>query len=505
MTLNVNLEDVPWAILEAVRGRIMSNRRRLEESQQEQQRPALQPKPQFRKFGADGRTWKRPEPAAVISDQRKQLPYFYQSIFDPGFIDPGNRTITMWSGNGQQSVTVTLPDPFPTFPDLELPAGVAAWANRDFLGPAQINDQTLGPIARAPDTAFPPYTGTGKAFNVARTYGLRRRIPGSGDLNPYFEVGQYSAVRVTSTSISSYREHFPLGNGKCLVVLVFRDALISEIVEQGYSTIFNLPGVTPWFPSPSSDITEFIDYNNRAVERDIDVTRVAAFVCSTTEARQVSISSTLENEIKSRAPIAIKTTLQTHVNTILNTWWWANQLDEYKLVPVTGYWRNFGGDQNFPPAQSNRFPAYGWNNPGFENATPSSWVTIGSTPAADYDTHEEIQAHEIDGKNVGSILRRGYYYGILDSSNPSDPPSKRLLFWQQGLPTGDLITADRSTFLPALPVPGEPLGGWRATVNQVPSFGTPDASPLPDRIYIHDWGNPAFCRQQAQRWGVADL
>jgi hypothetical protein len=68
MTLNVNLEDVPWAILEAVRGRIMSNRRRLEESQQEQQRPALQPKPQFRKFGADGRTWKRPEPAAVASE-----------------------------------------------------------------------------------------------------------------------------------------------------------------------------------------------------------------------------------------------------------------------------------------------------------------------------------------------------------------------------------------------------------------------------------------------------
>jgi hypothetical protein len=71
MTLNVNLEDVPWAILEAVRGRIMSNRRRLEESQQEQQRPALQPKPQFRKFGADGRTWKRPEPAAVL-DSTKQ-------------------------------------------------------------------------------------------------------------------------------------------------------------------------------------------------------------------------------------------------------------------------------------------------------------------------------------------------------------------------------------------------------------------------------------------------
>ena len=66
MTLNINLEDVPWAILEAVRGRIMSNRQRLLD-QQELQRPALQPKPQFRKFGADSRSWKRPQPAAVAS------------------------------------------------------------------------------------------------------------------------------------------------------------------------------------------------------------------------------------------------------------------------------------------------------------------------------------------------------------------------------------------------------------------------------------------------------
>jgi hypothetical protein len=502
MTLNVNLEDVPWAILEAVRGRIMSNRRRLEESQQEQQRPALQPKPQFRKFGADGRTWKRPEPAAVISDQRKQLPYFYQSIFDPGFINPGNRTITMWSGNGQQSVTVTLPDPFPTFPDLELPAGVAAWANRDFRFPP--TSSNLGPLARA---VF-PFTGTGNALNVARTYGLRRQIPDSDDLDPYYEVGQYSVVRSKSTSISSYRDYFPLGNGKCLIVLAFRDALLTEIVEQGYSTIFNKINSSSWFPGPDSDITEFIDYNNRRVEYDLDITRLLGFVCSITEARQVSISSALENEIKSRLPIATKTTIGDLANIALNAWWSASQLDEYKVVPLTGYWRNFGGDQNFPPPTRNRFPAYGWRNylnQGRGGATPSSWVTIGSTPAANYDTHEQVQAHAIDGKNVGSLLKRGFYYGILDSNDRTNPPSKQLLFWGQGLPTGNLRAEDFSAFFPELPEPGEPLGGWRATVNQVPSFGTPDASPLPDRIYIHDWGNPAFCRQQAQRWGVADL
>ena len=67
MTLNINLEDVPDAILEAVKARIMANRRRLLDQQDQLRQPPLQPKPQFRKFGADSRSWKRPQPAAVAS------------------------------------------------------------------------------------------------------------------------------------------------------------------------------------------------------------------------------------------------------------------------------------------------------------------------------------------------------------------------------------------------------------------------------------------------------
>lgn len=67
MTLNIDLEDVPWAILEAVRVRIMSNRRRLLDREELLRQPPLQPKPQSRKFGADSKTWKRPQPAAVQS------------------------------------------------------------------------------------------------------------------------------------------------------------------------------------------------------------------------------------------------------------------------------------------------------------------------------------------------------------------------------------------------------------------------------------------------------
>ena len=67
MTLNIDLEDVPDAILEAVKARIMANRRRLLDREELLRQPPLQPKPQSRKFGADSKTWKRPQPAAVAS------------------------------------------------------------------------------------------------------------------------------------------------------------------------------------------------------------------------------------------------------------------------------------------------------------------------------------------------------------------------------------------------------------------------------------------------------
>jgi len=66
MTTNVDLEWVPWEILETVKARILSRRRQLQDAQEQQKKPvALQPKPQFAKFGADSRNWRMPEPAAV--------------------------------------------------------------------------------------------------------------------------------------------------------------------------------------------------------------------------------------------------------------------------------------------------------------------------------------------------------------------------------------------------------------------------------------------------------
>jgi hypothetical protein len=68
VTLNVNLEDVPWAILEMVKARIMANRKKLEESQEqslEAQLAASAERPQYRSIGASTRRRVDPEPGSV--------------------------------------------------------------------------------------------------------------------------------------------------------------------------------------------------------------------------------------------------------------------------------------------------------------------------------------------------------------------------------------------------------------------------------------------------------
>lgn len=70
MTLNVDLEDVPFAILDAVRERILRSRRNRQQAEPAP-RPSLRPRPQQRKFGASSTRWVRPEPAATVSDQRR--------------------------------------------------------------------------------------------------------------------------------------------------------------------------------------------------------------------------------------------------------------------------------------------------------------------------------------------------------------------------------------------------------------------------------------------------
>jgi hypothetical protein len=96
MTLNINLEDVPDAILEAVKARIMANRRRLLDREELLRQPPLQPKPQSRKFGADSKRWKRPQPAAVANYAPDKLVIWYPDEAPPKATIKGVTITDLW-------------------------------------------------------------------------------------------------------------------------------------------------------------------------------------------------------------------------------------------------------------------------------------------------------------------------------------------------------------------------------------------------------------------------
>lgn len=64
--VNVDLEEVPFAILELVKARILANRRRLLQGQQGKPRPSTRPGAQFRKVGASSKEWRKPQYGAGV-------------------------------------------------------------------------------------------------------------------------------------------------------------------------------------------------------------------------------------------------------------------------------------------------------------------------------------------------------------------------------------------------------------------------------------------------------
>jgi hypothetical protein len=140
MTLNINLEDVPDAILEAVKARIMASRRRLLDRQELLRQPPLQPKPQSRKFGADSKRWKRPQPAAVAN-----------------YAPEINGLILYWNGTSG------------AFTGLNTETVAIAWGNNDGLQPTLLlGESAITPTAvRFHDFTIDDPTGSALAFETS--------------------------------------------------------------------------------------------------------------------------------------------------------------------------------------------------------------------------------------------------------------------------------------------------------------------------------------------------
>lgn len=124
--VNLALEEVPFAILEAVKARIMANRRRLGVGRDgERPPPSLKPRPQLRKFGASSKSYRRPEPAATGGPSGYHALWIAvndTSIFDGNYVIPGgsspvfpgvgsSKRFWIFSLNGQFKLEAVFPYP----------------------------------------------------------------------------------------------------------------------------------------------------------------------------------------------------------------------------------------------------------------------------------------------------------------------------------------------------------------------------------------------------------
>jgi hypothetical protein len=87
----LDLEEVPFAILEAVKARILASRGNIGKPP-----PSTRPRPQFRKFGASTKGWRKPQYAAgSLSDTRGIGHVAYHFTW----FSPGSWTVRIYSGN----------------------------------------------------------------------------------------------------------------------------------------------------------------------------------------------------------------------------------------------------------------------------------------------------------------------------------------------------------------------------------------------------------------------
>lgn len=117
---NLVLEEVPFAILELVKARILANRRR---RQQAKPKPSTRPGAQFRKVGASTKEWRKPQYGAGVFGRENVAVVLWEEI--ENYIDDyqiTSRTVTIRNATNTASVTfeVNYPDLglSPLFPDM---------------------------------------------------------------------------------------------------------------------------------------------------------------------------------------------------------------------------------------------------------------------------------------------------------------------------------------------------------------------------------------------------
>jgi hypothetical protein len=546
VTLNVNLEDVPWAILEAVRGRIMSNRRRMEQSQQEQQRPALQPKPQNRKFGADGREWKRPEPAAVIDNSEsiglawvayRQQGFNAGSFWSNGPGVSGNDGTIQYvtrsdeyfmkvgSGDGKQWIDLTF----------NLP-GVDAWRAgiRSAIAAA---GTTPGPITVLRDPDAP-----GNPILVAFGYELGDYVFGT--------IGQS-----TPDDSEIIFNCLPIGNSACVLLITVRasgaHAYSGRIVTQ----------LEPDVGQGKRLIYPLSNANTQLVEikpEPLDVKDTKAVLVTHTACREITVPQAVLDKIDTAYPslewennrvyridtatgndlMVASTSATTDLTyTVTEPYTLGSQDRTYyiarrKIITAAGFgFQQFGMDARLMDSPfRNLAGGFDYSPAVYALLNRPVELTEGidfTDPELSFDSYQSVYEQLAAAgfrapKRIAALDARPEQVRDFEQFFAGDPGD------YMGDPLyadpGDNLTSISFASYPRLPVVSQGVAiaiednPWRRLtskpftkprVNIYAGLSEDDESRYVNQlpIYFTDWGNPAFCRQQLYQLGfsAADL
>ena len=277
---NLVLEEVPFAILELVKARILANRRR---RQQAKPKPSTRPGAQFRKVGASTKEWRKPQYGAGVFSQPGNtglawllFPDFgsgfnagsrwrHDTTFEDLITDDDKLSFKVGCGDGSKWIDA----------DVTLP-GIAAWRNtRETVFTPQATDQiTVGATTLLRYLSNP----TGKFIRY---------------INRSFTVDD-SAIRYWS---------MPCGNGSCILIVHVRaagsaGATASRATNAIYYDVAGSDGPGYWEVFPN--FTEQVDLKRH----NVSATGIAAFVVSQTDCRQIAVPAALQSALSTLLPDA---------------------------------------------------------------------------------------------------------------------------------------------------------------------------------------------------------
>jgi hypothetical protein len=282
--VNVTLEEVPFAILEAVKARILGQRRRLDERKQ---RPSTRPRPQFRSVGASSKAWRPPQPAAGV------IPGGVVVVHG---VERNNLKTEEDSFDYYKlGISLTFPGNFNVY---NFNANWAAKAPRDrwVRGKEFIISPPSGILPVTDSIEFPaipaPTVGTVE-FDVLEP----ALTPGV-----FVYTGMLSSATVLFTRNPQRTILLPTGEDSCILIITGRYALqrftrtnIPVGEENNGYVISDNPNLTAQDLTYEDNVVIFPDFEDVLTDQ---VEYIFAYVCSNTAVRKISIPGTAERVMK---------------------------------------------------------------------------------------------------------------------------------------------------------------------------------------------------------------